>query len=369
MMSPHRRNVGPMLSSVRCGAKTRSGGPCRSPAAGGKQRCRMHGGAPGSGAPRGNQNARTHGLYTRAAVAERRQVSDLLRQSRELMAKINEGGIGSAAARHDIGAAGAPALNGSTATAHIAKSGHAAIVAGAADQQGRQVMEESSQQHCQPRTSHGVTFSAAKRESRTELTFHLSDAEQTARFLQEFGSQDPDFVFGLVRQVANATRNSQLPDEEGIKFMMSVITGLKPRDQTEAMIGAQMATVHSAIMTAANRLGHAAKTAEMDSAERAVNKLARTFAALVDTLSRHRDGAERNVTVQQLSIPEGGQAIVGSLPPPHDQIESTEAAETAGAGSRPTAEIIKEPARVKVPMRRAAPVARRTISGAATKRR
>ena len=88
MASHHPRNVGPMLSSVRCGAKTRSGKPCRSPTVRGKKRCRMHGGAAGSGAPRGNQNARKHGLYTREAFAERQQVSELVRQSRELIAKI-----------------------------------------------------------------------------------------------------------------------------------------------------------------------------------------------------------------------------------------------------------------------------------------
>jgi hypothetical protein len=32
----------------------------------------MHGGAPGSGAPRGNKNAMKHGLYTRKAMEERR---------------------------------------------------------------------------------------------------------------------------------------------------------------------------------------------------------------------------------------------------------------------------------------------------------
>jgi hypothetical protein len=46
------------------------------------------------------------------------------------------------------------------------------------------------------------------------------------------------------------------------------------------MLGAQMAAVHSAMITAANRLAHAETLAEMDSAERAVNKLGRTFAAL-----------------------------------------------------------------------------------------
>ena len=48
-MSDYIRNTGPMLVSPRCGAKTRSGNACRSPAVRGKKRCRMHGGALGSG--------------------------------------------------------------------------------------------------------------------------------------------------------------------------------------------------------------------------------------------------------------------------------------------------------------------------------
>jgi hypothetical protein len=48
----------------------------------------MHGGAPGSGAPRGNKNAFKHGLYSGEAIAERRQIQDLLRQSRKLLSNI-----------------------------------------------------------------------------------------------------------------------------------------------------------------------------------------------------------------------------------------------------------------------------------------
>ena len=86
--SIHRRNTGPMLSSPRCGARTRSGNYCMAPAVSGKRRCRMHGGAPGSGAPRGNKNALKHGRHTREALAERRRVRDLIRQSRELIEKL-----------------------------------------------------------------------------------------------------------------------------------------------------------------------------------------------------------------------------------------------------------------------------------------
>ncbi len=88
MTTNHPRNTGPMLSSRRCGAKTRSGKPCMSPAVRGRRRCRMHGGAPGSGAPRGNQNALKHGMYTREALEEHVLVQDLLRQSRVLLERL-----------------------------------------------------------------------------------------------------------------------------------------------------------------------------------------------------------------------------------------------------------------------------------------
>jgi uncharacterized protein YjcR len=77
-----------MLPSSRCDAKTRSGGACRSPAAHGKKRCRMHGSAPGSGAPKANQNACKHGLFTRDAIAERRQIQALLGEARKLLEEM-----------------------------------------------------------------------------------------------------------------------------------------------------------------------------------------------------------------------------------------------------------------------------------------
>lgn len=78
----HPRNTGPMMASARCGAKTRSRAPCPSSAVQGKERCRMHGGAKGSGAPPGNRNALKHGLYTCEAVAGRREFNQMLREMR-----------------------------------------------------------------------------------------------------------------------------------------------------------------------------------------------------------------------------------------------------------------------------------------------
>lgn len=84
-MSDHTRHTGPMQASPRCGAKVRAGGSCRSPAVRGKRRCRMHGGAPKTGAPSGNRNARKHERFTRDAIGEREQIEALLADARTLL--------------------------------------------------------------------------------------------------------------------------------------------------------------------------------------------------------------------------------------------------------------------------------------------
>jgi hypothetical protein len=77
-----------LLTSPRCGAKTRSGGSCRSAAVRGKSRCRMHGGAKGSGGQHGNHNARRHGLFTSDAISDRRQIRDLLGEAQKFLQTI-----------------------------------------------------------------------------------------------------------------------------------------------------------------------------------------------------------------------------------------------------------------------------------------
>ena len=83
----HARNTGPMLAAPRCGARTRSGGACRCPATRGKTRCRMHGGAQGSGAPIGNHNALKHGTYTQEAAKQRGEIRALCREAQRLLAE------------------------------------------------------------------------------------------------------------------------------------------------------------------------------------------------------------------------------------------------------------------------------------------
>jgi uncharacterized protein YjcR len=45
----------------------------------------MHGGAKGSGAPKGNHNALKHGTYTKEALQRRAALRHLLRDARKLL--------------------------------------------------------------------------------------------------------------------------------------------------------------------------------------------------------------------------------------------------------------------------------------------
>ena len=75
--------------ALRCGARTPGGRPCRNHPIRRRQRCRLHGGAPGSGAPCRNRNALKHGRTTAAALAARRAVARLIRASKRTLEEMS----------------------------------------------------------------------------------------------------------------------------------------------------------------------------------------------------------------------------------------------------------------------------------------
>jgi hypothetical protein len=109
--------------------------------------------------------------------------------------------------------------------------------------------------------------------------------------------------------------------------VLAVIEGIEPRDQIEAMLAAQMAAVHMASMMFARRLAHVDDIPQQDSAERAFNKLMRTFAAQVPALKEYRSKGEQKMTIQHLHFGEEGQAIVGNVNAP---AEGSRAREKSG---------------------------------------
>lgn len=170
---------------------------------------------------------------------------------------------------------------------------------------------------------------------------------------EALGSQDPDFIWGLVSQLSHAS--TRFNDGEGLNFMLSVIKNIHPRDGIEAMLGAQMAALHMSMMNYVDEFARLEHTPQQEMAERAVNKFSRTFATLVGALKHHRTGGEQKVTVRHVSVSDGGQAIVGTVTQAPREVvpEKTPNATFALTDARQTAmEIVGERKRKPVPQRR-----------------
>ena len=76
-------------NAPRCGARTRSGTPCKGPAMA-NGRCRMHGGpSTGPRTPEGIERIRSsrwkHGRFSKSAVASRREMRETIRALRNLL--------------------------------------------------------------------------------------------------------------------------------------------------------------------------------------------------------------------------------------------------------------------------------------------
>jgi hypothetical protein len=130
---------------------------------------------------------------------------------------------------------------------------------------------------------------------------------------QTFGSRDAVFSKGLAMQMIGIGGQGKEIDEDGSAFIASIVRGIAPRDEIEAMLAMQMAAVHNATMTFADRLAHVENIPQQDSAERAFNKLTRTFASQMEALRKYRTGGQQNVTVKHVTVNEGGQAVVGNV--------------------------------------------------------
>ena len=142
---------------------------------------------------------------------------------------------------------------------------------------------------------------------------HPDVAVGSAILMNALGTGSLDFMDGILRQLTNAASPGREPSEAEINFMLSVVDGIEPRDHVEAMLATQMAAVQMATMTFARRLAHVETLPQQDAAERAFNKLARTFTTQVEALKRYRSTGQQTVRVERVTVEAGGQAIVGPV--------------------------------------------------------
>jgi hypothetical protein len=151
-------------------------------------------------------------------------------------------------------------------------------------------------------------------ESLTEAARHYNPHAplEIERLIEAFGTDDRDFIWSLVNQLISATARSTL-GRDALAFIFAIMKSEKPKSHLEVMLISQMAATHLLAMKLADQLNDVRYLKHQDSAERAYNKLMRTFTNQLEALKRYRTGGEQKVTVQHVSVSEGGQAIVGHL--------------------------------------------------------
>ena len=168
------------------------------------------------------------------------------------------------------------------------------------------------QRACTP--APGIKMEVDEETRAITISFDHKD-ETTAQVLamRETGTGDVRFFFGLLKQIAALGEQGRLASEDATDFALSVIGAVEPRDELEAMLAAQMAATHQATMMMARRLNQSETLQQTDAAERAMNKLSRTYTAQMETQKRYRSKAQQVVRVERVNVEDGGQAIVGSV--------------------------------------------------------
>ena len=132
-----------------------------------------------------------------------------------------------------------------------------------------------------------------------------------------FGTLDSEQANNLLSHCLKVLKNDEAGGADAANderhFMLSIIRDIAPRDPVERMLTVQMAATHVATIRAGRWMATANNLPQVEAHYTGFNKLARTFAAQVEALRKHRNGGKQTVIVQHVNVADGGQAIVGNI--------------------------------------------------------
>lgn len=163
-------------------------------------------------------------------------------------------------------------------------------------------------------------MAASKKEGEKQAqsnTLILNPGSAKGEFKDLGGSISDDWNLVLINQATaslwTANSDGETRQQQLVATGMA-LGGIKPNDEIEGMLAAQMIGVHNASMECLRRAMHREQTFEgrKENLNQA-NKLSRTYAALVEALNRHRGKGQQKVTVEHVHVHAGGQAIVGNV--------------------------------------------------------
>ncbi len=158
----------------------------------------------------------------------------------------------------------------------------------------------------------------AKRKRSDKLGPPVTPAVKKTRLATIAGTDSPELARTLLEQIMGTLwLPAGLTDEESGKRVAAAIDalkGIKPQDEIEGMLAAQMIATHSAAMHFLQMaMLRDQSSMAVDLYLRHATKLLSLFAKQIETLNRNRGKGQQKVTVEHVQVQSGGQAIVGNI--------------------------------------------------------
>jgi hypothetical protein len=259
-----------------CGARTRSGAPCRRRKVSGRARCRLHGGAAGSGAPLGERNGRYRtGEHTNEAKAERRWVREIVRAAKGQDSTVSD-------------------MNKLPA-----------------------VQEEPRERtpRKRPKPVRAKVIVGEGNQFPVAVPIDEPPAEWAAALRDALGTSSGHFVHASLRRLMAASMEPGLisPTTNSLSASLALIQGMEPENEMQAALAVNIACLHAAVINVMSRLSNGGGDRRVIMLATAVARLERAFHSAVETYYRLKRGNTQVIRVEKLEIQPGAQAIVGNV--------------------------------------------------------
>lgn len=147
------------------------------------------------------------------------------------------------------------------------------------------------------------------------LTNDTGDGHDCMRLIETFAVTDWDAVQLLMRGLTQSEDRSVVRgDLVPTNGLLGLVHALEPKDAAESMLCCQMALTHAQIMECQRRANIDGQTFEgRDVNLRHAERFTRIYTQQLDALNKHRGKGQQKVTVEHVTVNEGGQAVVGSV--------------------------------------------------------
>lgn len=142
----------------------------------------------------------------------------------------------------------------------------------------------------------------------------IDTAKDRSTFKSTVGTADEKLALYILRELATLVESPSDKDvTESIGLALSLQHSIQPKDELEALLASQMAGAHHLAMRFMKRASDDQSTEVLNANVERATKMMRTFTAQMEALNRYRGKGQQKVTVEHVTVNQGGQAVIGVI--------------------------------------------------------